>query len=195
MQPKMAKASASYEPPANSPDALSAMHDMAEFGASDNRPCYNRWPNHGTRQTISYHPDTEYELDQTAVCWFEDGAGCRTPAAWRAFWLDGTTWKPAKRAETFGSDRDQWNVVRFEPVKTRPLCIAVQCRQGISAGVVEWRVGLTPLGIAQVQQRLHLVDAPRRDERLAVMVVADALVRASARRHASPAASTVVRPR
>jgi hypothetical protein len=77
-----------------------------------------------------------------AVYWFDDtGVGqCRVPAAWRLFYRSGQDWTPVKTDGDFGTAKDRYNDVRFEPVKTDALKIEVDLQQGFSGGILEWQV-------------------------------------------------------
>lgn len=80
-------------------------------------------------------------VSQVELYWFDDTGrgGVRVPASWRLLYRDGDDWKPVTTSSTFGTAKDQWNVVTFTPVTTSALRIEVVMQPGFSAGVQEWR--------------------------------------------------------
>ncbi len=77
------------------------------------------------------------------VAWFgEKGSGeCRVPKSRCALWKDGTEWKPVELASgSFGVAKDALNEARFAPVTTRALRLEVELADGVSGGLLEWRV-------------------------------------------------------
>jgi hypothetical protein len=54
--------------------------------------------------------------------------------------LDDMQWKPVPNAISAGVARDQWNRLRFQPVKTTALRIEAELQPNYSAGILEWRV-------------------------------------------------------
>jgi len=81
-------------------------------------------------------------VSEVAVYWFDDtGFGhCRVPASWHVEWYDGQTWRPVKAKGAYGVERDQFNRVEFEPVKTTGLRLVVQLQENFSAGILECQI-------------------------------------------------------
>jgi hypothetical protein len=139
-------------------DTLLALNDglLPKTSNDHSIPRMTWWDHKGTRKAIdkpgefhadewvSYRYPKAREVSSAEVYWFDDtGVGsCRVPAAWRLLWLDGTEWKPVKLAKdaAYGTALDKFNVVRFEPVTTQELRLEVELSEGVSAGVLEWRV-------------------------------------------------------
>jgi uncharacterized protein len=67
-------------------------------------------------------------------------AACRLPAAWRILYRDGQDWKPIATTEPFGTEKDRFNEVKFQPVTTTGLRLEVTLQPGWSAGIQEWKV-------------------------------------------------------
>jgi hypothetical protein len=109
---------------------------------ADARPCSNgEWI-----EMAFAGPST---VSEAQVYWFDDTGrgGVRVPKSWRLLYKDasaasggGAGWKPVEAAGPFGVARDQYNVVRFTPVKATALRLELVMQPGVSAGVQEWKV-------------------------------------------------------
>ena len=62
------------------------------------------------------------------------------PESWRILYLEGGRWRPVKGKGAFGVEKDRFNEVAFEPVKTRSMRLEVKLQPGFSGGILEWRV-------------------------------------------------------
>jgi hypothetical protein len=100
------------------------------------------WPNRGTSEWLQWTFGKPRSVAKVEVYWFDDtGRGqCRVPAECRVEYRSGTEWKPVPGAGTIGVERDQFNTVTFPPVTTDALRLVVKLRDGVSGGVLEWRV-------------------------------------------------------
>ena len=77
-----------------------------------------------------------------AVYWFDDtGRGqCRVPKSWQLLYQDGDTWQPVSTTGSFGTAKDRFNELEFNPVKTTALRLQVELQPQCSGGILEWRV-------------------------------------------------------
>ncbi len=100
------------------------------------------WPHKGTSEWAQYTWKAPVQVSSARVYWFDDtGRGeCRLPASWRIDYLDGGEWKPVTVTEAYPVAKDKWCAVRFAPVKTTALRLAVQLPPNFAAGVHEWKV-------------------------------------------------------
>jgi hypothetical protein len=102
------------------------------------------WDHKGGVEWVSYRFAEPRKLSESAVYWFDDtGVGaCRVPAEWRLLWLDGKEWRPVKLepGSTYGTERDRFNKVVFEPVTAREVRLEVKLRPNYSGGVLRWAV-------------------------------------------------------
>jgi DUF1680 family protein len=100
------------------------------------------WPHKGTSEWAQYTWKTPVQVSGAKVYWFDDtGRGeCRLPASWRIEYLDGGDWKAVTTAEAYPVAKDQWCAVRFSPLKTTALRLAVQLPHNFASGVHEWKV-------------------------------------------------------
>jgi hypothetical protein len=104
--------------------------------------CCHWWPHRGTSEWAQYTWETPVRVSRAEVYWFDDtGRGeCRLPASWRIEYLDRSDWKPVAATEPYPVAKDKWCAVRFAPVKTTALRLAVQLPPNFAAGVHEWKV-------------------------------------------------------
>ena len=100
------------------------------------------WPHKGTGEWAQYTWKTPVQVSGAKVYWFDDtGRGeCRLPASWRIEYLDGGDWKAVAATDAYPVAKDKWCAVRFAPVKTSALRLAVQLPSNFAAGVHEWKV-------------------------------------------------------
>ncbi|HSW02177.1 MAG TPA: glycoside hydrolase family 127 protein [Sedimentisphaerales bacterium] len=98
------------------------------------------WPHKGTTEWIQFEWDQPQTLSRVKVYWFDDtGRGeCHLPQSWRALCrtADGK-FEPVKNANPYGLEKDGFNNVAFEPVKTTALKIEIKLQEKWSAGVQE----------------------------------------------------------
>jgi hypothetical protein len=125
-------------------DTVEALADGLEPANSGDEsiPRHTWWTHRGTTEWVQYDFPQSKEVSAAEVYWFDDsGKGdCRVPKAWRMLYLDDMQWKPVPNAISAGVARDQWNRLRFQPVKTTALRIEAELQPNYSAGILEWRV-------------------------------------------------------
>jgi uncharacterized protein len=121
-----------------------AINDGREPKSSGEQPealCH-WWPHKGTAEWAQYTWKTPVQVSGARVYWFDDtGRGeCRLPASWHIEYLDRGAWKSVAATEQYPVAKDKWCVVRFAPVTTTALRLAVQLPPDFAAGVHEWKV-------------------------------------------------------
>lgn len=128
----------------HAPDAIEAMNDGIEPKNSCDHdiPRFTWWDHRGTEEWVEYAFPKPVRVSSTSVYWFDDtGRGqCRVPASWSLLARVNGGWIPISAAGQFGIDKDAWNTVRFAPLETTGLHIAVQLQQKFSGGILEWKV-------------------------------------------------------
>ncbi|HXH61517.1 MAG TPA: beta-L-arabinofuranosidase domain-containing protein, partial [Fimbriimonadaceae bacterium] len=128
----------------NGGDTVLAIADGIEPKSSNDQgiPRQTFWPHKGTAEWLQASFDSEREIRECSVYWFDDtGDGeCRVPASWSVEWLDSDNWKPVNAISAYGVEKDKYNRVAFDPVTTTSLRVKVQLQPNFSAGVLEWRV-------------------------------------------------------
>jgi DUF1680 family protein len=105
-------------------------------------PFYHSWPHKETTEWIQYDFPREAEVSSAEVYWFDDtGIGeCRLPRSWRILCLQGRQWLPVHTTDGFGVQKDAFNKVSFEAVRTSALRLEFQSQAQYASGVHEWRV-------------------------------------------------------
>ncbi len=121
-----------------------AVNDQWEPADSNDhsRPYLHWWPNKGTREWVQYDFAAPATVSEAEVYWFDDtGQGeCRVPASWRILYKTGKTWKPVANTIPYVVEKDKFNKVRFNPVRTSALRLEIQLPEKFAAGIHEWRI-------------------------------------------------------
>jgi DUF1680 family protein len=125
--------------------SLSAINDLYEPANSNDHtyPYFHWWPKKGSAEYVQYDFANEQEVSLVKVYWFDDEAGqggCRVPASWRVLYKEGDNWIPVKTKEEYKVEKDKYNEVKFEKVKTGALRLEVQLQKEWAAGIHEWIV-------------------------------------------------------
>ncbi len=121
-----------------------AVNDLLEPGSSIDHevPYFHWWPHKGTTEWIQYDFKKPEEVSAVEVYWFDDtGMGeCRVPESWRVLFLKNGKWHPVYASGTYGTQKDRFNEVVFETVRTTSLRLEIQSQGGWAGGVHEWKV-------------------------------------------------------
>ncbi len=124
--------------------AISALTDQLEPRSSNDHsnPFFHWWPRKGTLEWVQYDFKKPEEVSLAEVYWFDDtGIGeCRVPKSWRILYKDGDEWKAVANLGPYSVEKDIYNKVVFDKVKTGGLRLEVQLPDRFSAGIHEWRV-------------------------------------------------------
>ncbi len=115
---------------------------LPSSSADHSIPRFTWWPRLGTVEWIERRFPEPRTFHRAAVYWFDDtGIGrCRVPASWRLLWRDGEKWREVPGASGYGTAKDRFNEVEFDPVTTDALRLEVRLQEDMSGGVLEWRV-------------------------------------------------------
>jgi len=91
---------------------------------------------------IQYDFEKSEEVSTVEVYWFDDtGIGaCRLPKSWRILYRIDGKWEPVWTEQEWVVEKDKFNKVVFETVKTGALRMEMQLPEKFSAGIHEWRV-------------------------------------------------------
>lgn len=101
------------------------------------------WPHNGTKEWVQYDFKAPRKVSGVDVYWFSDkaaGGGCELPVSWKLLWNAGTEWREVSNPSVYGIEKDKFNRTTFTPVRTTGLRIEVQLRDGVSGGILEWRL-------------------------------------------------------
>lgn len=76
------------------------------------------------------------------VYWFDDtGMGeCRVPKSWRILYWENGEWRPVYSSGSYGIQKDRFNEIVFETVRTASLRLEIQSQDGWAGGIHEWKV-------------------------------------------------------
>ncbi|MDZ7261773.1 MAG: glycoside hydrolase family 127 protein [candidate division KSB1 bacterium] len=124
---------------------LMALNDQYE-PASSNDPNvlqYDWWPLKDTVQWVQYVFKKPATVSTVKVYWYDDGpwGGCRVPESWKLYYqTEQGNWEEVKATTEYGVAKDQYNVLKFEAVKTNALRMEVQLSKEYSSGILEWVV-------------------------------------------------------
>lgn len=102
-------------------------------------PYFHWWPNLGTAEWIQFDFEKMEEVSAVKVYWFDDtGVGaCRVPESWRILYREGQAWKPVTNPDGYAVQRDQYNVTRFDSLKTEAIRLEIQMQKNLSCGLLE----------------------------------------------------------
>ncbi len=121
-----------------------AIHDQMEPQSSGDHevPFFHWWDHKGTIEWVQYDFQQPEEVSTVEVFWFDDtGIGeCRIPQSWKIFYKMGNEWKPVYTEGQYGVEKDKYNKVVFETVKTKALRLEIQSRPDFAGGIFEWIV-------------------------------------------------------
>ena len=123
---------------------LSALNDQYDpVDSKDNSALYlHWWPKKDSKEWVQYDFNGEYTVSSSKVYWFDDGpwGGCRVPVSWKIYYKKDGQWVPVNNTSTYGIEKDKYNKVTFDPVKTTALRLELQLPADNSSGIHEWVV-------------------------------------------------------
>ena len=124
---------------------LMAINDQAEPKNSNDHDnlYYHWWPKKDTLQWVQYTFEKPATVSSAKVYWFDDGpwGGCRVPASWKVLYrTEAGDWKEVQAKGTYGTAKDAYNEILFEPVRTSALRLDVQLPKEFASGIMEWMV-------------------------------------------------------
>ncbi len=108
-------------------------------------PYYHWWPHKGTTEWVEYEFPRKAEVSTIEVYWFDDtGIGeCRLPKSWKILYRDSkdeNKWRPVYTTDLYGTDKDKFNVITFETVRTGALRLEIISQPEFAGGIHELRV-------------------------------------------------------
>ena len=144
-------------------DDISAVYDGVDpISSADESSTYFRFRlPEGRPAWVEYEFKKPKEVSSAQVYWVDDRRFCRLPESWRILYKDGSQWKTVKNYEPYGVEKDTFNVVIFEPVKTKAVLLEVEPQKILykagsigppdalylhkdivwrECGIIEWRV-------------------------------------------------------
>ncbi len=108
------------------------------------KPYHYWWLRQGTEENICYGFNEPTTVSSTDIYWLDMDHydGCyRVPEYWKLYYQnDKGHWAEVKTTGEFGTEKDCYNHVDFEPVNTKALKVVAKLQDGQSGGVLEWKV-------------------------------------------------------
>jgi DUF1680 family protein len=107
-------------------------------------PYFYWWLKKGTPESLVYQFDQAYSVSHVQVYWLDfnqyDG-NFRVPQSWNLYYKDAEgNWKEVQALNDYGTKKDCYNNLNFQPVTTTALKITAQLQKGESGGIIEWKV-------------------------------------------------------
>ena len=137
-----ASASSHFEPPS------AVLDGLAPSSSSDRSIPRFVWAQGGGGRLeggtwIEYRYSEPRAVGSADVYWAADADGgeCALPSSWWLEWWDGAAWKPVAGPPAYPIAKDQFNAVRFSPVRTTAIRLQVATQGRQPAGILEWRIG------------------------------------------------------
>jgi len=126
-------------------DTVAALSDkLVPRNSNDHSiPRFTWWDHKGTTEWVQYDFKEARKVSGVSVYFFDDtgGGGCRIPKSWRLLYKkDGDQWQQVSNAGGYGLEKDKFNNVKFDPVRTSSLRLEVQLQPDFSGGILEWQV-------------------------------------------------------
>ena len=143
---------------------IRAIYDQVEpINSADGSSTFLRLrPQKGSTSWVQYDFKTPTKVSSVEVYWKDDKEYCPLPESWRALYKVGNQWKPVKNHGPYGVERDKYNKVMFDTVKTDSLRLEIQLQGKLyktgelgppdanwirgedfvwyECGIIEWRV-------------------------------------------------------
>jgi hypothetical protein len=125
-------------------DTVDALSDQILPKSSNDQTIarFTWWDHKGTTEWVQYDFNQPKTIYGSSIYWFEDTAagGCRVPKFWQLLYRENGQWKKVSRPTYYGTEKDMFNKVIFEPVRTSSLRLEVQLQQNFSGGILEWLI-------------------------------------------------------
>lgn len=108
------------------------------------KPYHYWWLRQGTEENVCYGFSEPTEVASTDIYWLDmdhyDG-NYRVPEYWKLYYQDnGGRWAEVKANGEYGTEKDKYNHLEFEPVTTKAIKVVAKLQDGQSGGVLEWKV-------------------------------------------------------
>lgn len=101
------------------------------------------WLKNGTEEWVQYTFDKPYIINESRVYWldFEHyDYTCKPPEEWILEYKRGNNWYPVENLTSYTMKLNTYNIVEFNPVRTKALRIKAKLKKDISSGILEWKV-------------------------------------------------------
>jgi DUF1680 family protein len=125
---------------------IQAIQDQLEPKSSIDHdvPFFHWWPNKGTTEWVQIDFPNMIEVSTVAVYWFDDtGRGeCRLPKSWQIRYQDSkdNKWNRVYTEGKYGIEKDKYNKVIFETIRTKSLKLEIQSQPDFAGGIHEIKI-------------------------------------------------------
>lgn len=123
---------------------LQAVNDQLEPQSSNDKsvPYYHWWPEKNKWVYVQYDFPVNQVISGAKVYWYDDTpeGGCRVPDEWEILYLSGNMWKPVKPLNPYRITKNNWDTLKFQPVRASAVKLKVKLNKTYSAGLYEWVV-------------------------------------------------------
>jgi len=126
---------------------LDAIKDQLEpkFSNDNSYPYFHWWPSKGEKEFIEINFAEPKEISSVEIYWFDDtGIGeCRVPESWKVFYKDeNDKWRAVypTNSNPYSTEKDKYNLVEFETVKTQAVKIEIQSLKDFAGGIHELKI-------------------------------------------------------
>ncbi len=120
---------------------LQAMIDQMEPKSSidESLPYFHWWPSKGEKEYVQIDFTKPEEVSEVSIYWFDDtGIGeCKVPTTWKVFYKEGEKWPAVYTTDKYGIEKDKYNSVIFETVRTQSIKIEIQSQKDFAGGIHE----------------------------------------------------------
>jgi DUF1680 family protein len=120
-------------------DAIKDQCIPANSADSSNRQL-DFWPHKNTTEWIKFEWPEKHELSSVKVYWFDDTGrgGCKVPESWKILYKNSEgEFVPVNARDPYGTEKDKFNKVAFEPVETDAIRIDIKLMKDWASGVQE----------------------------------------------------------
>ena len=101
------------------------------------------WLKNGTEEWVQYTFDKKYTISESRVYWlnFEHyDYTCKPPAEWKLEYQRNGRWHPVENLTSYTMNLNSYNIVEFNPVRTKAIRLKAKLKKDISSGILEWKV-------------------------------------------------------
>jgi hypothetical protein len=120
-------------------DAIKDQSIPADSADSSNRQL-DFWPHKETTEWLKFEWPREHDLSSVKIYWFDDtGRGeCKVPQSWKVLYQnDQGQFLPVVTQDPYATEKDKFNKVTFNPVKTTAIKIDITLQKDWSSGLQE----------------------------------------------------------
>jgi len=129
---------------ASSGTAVMAVNDQFEpKNSGDDYAGWFSWrPGPDSVEWIQYDFEKPVRVSEVQVYWADDRNSDEDglPLSWEILYRTGEEWRPVRNAAPYGVEKDAYNVVAFDAVRTSALRLAVRLSGRRPSGILEWKV-------------------------------------------------------